>query len=139
MQLKKNSVNFGLSIFRLSAQVLSAKLQHHGFCLCCKQLSLQLQMQVLFNLVSGFRFSYLLRKLLFSEQVALLKDCRLCFLCVRFVQWLIRISIVWQGTSLETSRNVNFVRPCLFQLFFFIFPISVFCACVASQVVRSYA
>ena len=36
-----------------SAQVLSGKLPHRGFSLCCKLPSLQLQVHWLFSLVSG--------------------------------------------------------------------------------------
>ena len=47
------SVKIEMWDFRLSAQVSSAKLPHRVFCLCSKQLSFSLQLQVLFILVSG--------------------------------------------------------------------------------------
>ena len=61
------SVKIELSDFRLSTQVLSNRLPHKGFCLCCDYLPLQIRLEPLFILNSGierfyffFRFKWVL-------------------------------------------------------------------------------
>ena len=97
---------------RLTAQVLSANLPHHGFCLlCCKQLSLSLQLQVLFIPVSGrdLKDDKFFFKSFFRLNLCLLKDCRLCFIFASFVPLLNYHSIVWhlylEGNFIETDES----------------------------------
>ena len=56
-------LKFGQIFIEKIAQVLLVKLQHHGFRLCYKWLSLKLQVQLLFIIVSGgldrFQFFFL--------------------------------------------------------------------------------
>ena len=86
----------------MSAQVLSALLPHHGFCLCCKQLALYLQ--VLFNVVSG-GFVFFYKLFFFGLNWCLLYDCR--FRCrIEYFPWAasnfhyscMRCSMYFQGT-----------------------------------------
>ena len=47
------AVKIELSIFRLSTELFLAELSYYEICLCCSQLSLLLQVHVLFHVVSG--------------------------------------------------------------------------------------
>ena len=69
------AVKIELSIFRLSTELFLAELSYYEICLCCSQLSLLLQVHVLFHVVSGEFFlnfvETFLAQLVFVQKMSL--------------------------------------------------------------------